>query len=87
MGGLPADGGLNAPLRTDDLHQALKRLMAAIRSGDGEALRAGLAEVDRRRDALGDDAPPMLRHYLERRSYEKAIAFLEGRDESIEAGG
>ena len=74
-------------METVELHQALQRLMAAVRSGDGEALRAGLAEVDRRRDALGDDAPPMLRHYLERRSYEKAIAFLEGRDESIEAGG
>ena len=74
-------------METVELHQALERLMAAVRSGDGEALRAGLAEVDRRRDALGDDAPPMLRHYLERRSYEKAIAFLEGRDESIEAGG
>ena len=70
-------------MATDQLHQALKGLMAAIRSGDGEALRAGLAEVDRRRDALGDDAPPMLRHYLDRRSYEKAIAFLEGRDESL----
>ena len=75
------------PPETVELLQALERLMAAVRSGDGEALRAGLAEVDRQRDALGDDAPPMLRHYLERRSYEKAIAFLEGRDESIGAGG
>ena len=74
-------------METVELHQALERLMAAIRRGDGEALRAGLAEVDRRRDALGEDSPPMLRHYLERRSYEKAIAFLEGRDEGIEAGG
>ena len=72
---------------TAGLHRALESLMAAIRSGDGEALRRELAEVDRQRQALGEDSPPMLRHYLERRSYEKAIAFLEGRDESIEAGG
>ena len=32
--------------------------------------------------ALGDDTPPMLRHYIEKRSYAKAIDFLEGRDEA-----
>ncbi len=69
------------------LQRTLESLMAAIRSGDGEALRRDLAAVDRHRDALGEDAPPMLRHYLERRSYEKALAFLEGGDESPEAGG
>ena len=72
---------------TAGLHRTLKSLMAAIRSGDGEALRRDLAEVDRQREALGEEAPPMLRHYLERRSYEKALAFLEGGDESPEAGG
>ncbi len=75
------------PPELAELHRALEGLMAAIGSGDGEALRRGLAEVDRRRDALGEDAPSMLRHYLERRSYEKAIAFLEGRDESAGAEG
>ena len=72
---------------TAGLHRTLKSLMAAIRSGDGEALRRDLAAVDRQREALGEEAPPMLRHYLERRSYEKALAFLEGGDESLEAGG
>ncbi len=68
------------------LQRTLESLMAAIRSGDGEALRRSLAEVDRQREALGEEAPPMLRHYLERRSYEKALAFLQGGDESPEAG-
>lgn len=32
---------------------------------------------------LGPDAPPMLRHYLERRSYQKALDFLNsGRPET-----
>jgi hypothetical protein len=69
-------------LQTDTLHTALKELMTAIDSGDGDGLRAHLAELDRQRDGLGDDAPPMLRHYLEKRSYAKAIDFLEGRDEA-----
>ena len=75
------------PPETAELHRTLKSLMAAIRSGDGETLRRDLVAVDRQREALGEDAPPMLRHYLERRSYEKALAFLEGGDESLEAGG
>ena len=67
--------------KTDTLHATLKDLMTAIESGDGDGLRAHLAELDRQRDALGDDTPPMLRHYIEKRSYAKAIDFLEGRDE------
>lgn len=72
---------------TARLHRTLKSLLAAIRSGDGEALRRDLAAVDRQREALDEQAPPMLRHYLERRSYEKALAFLEGGDERLEAEG
>lgn len=66
----------------DDLLRCLQSLMSAIASGDAEALRRHLATVDRHRDTLGSDAPPMLRHYLEKRSYAKAVEFLEGRDAS-----
>jgi hypothetical protein len=38
--------------------------------------------VDQRGQAVLEQAPPMLRHYIERRSYTKALDFLEGRDES-----
>lgn len=71
---------------TQDLHRCLKDLMAAIAVGDGDALHRHLAAVDRQRDTLGDAAPAMLRHYLERRSYAKAIEFLEGRDEAARPG-
>ena len=68
--------------QTETLHTTLKDLMSAIAHGDGAALREHLAELDRQRDALGDEAPPALRHYLAKRSYAKAIDFLEGRDEA-----
>ena len=35
---------------TDTLHATLKDLMTAIESGDGDGLRAHLAELDRQRD-------------------------------------
>ena len=68
--------------QTETLHTTLKDLMAAIAAGDGDGLREHLAELDRQRDAFTEEAPPMLRHYLEKRSYAKAIDFLEGRDEA-----
>ena len=71
-------------LATDALHQTLKDLMAAIEGGDGEGLRRHLAELDRHRDGLSVDAPTMLRHYLEKRSYAKAVDFREGRDETAQ---
>lgn len=64
------------------LHSTLKALMEAISAGDGDALRTHLADLDRHRDGLGAETPPMLQHYLEKRSYAKAIDFLEGRDEA-----
>ena len=67
---------------TAPIHDALKALMVAIDAGDGEALRARLADIERLGAELGAGAPPMLRHYLEKRSYAKAIDFLEGRDEA-----
>lgn len=71
----------------DSLHATLKALMGAIEQADGDALRTHLEELDRQRDSLGADAPAQLRHFLEKRSYAKAIDFLEGRDESIEGHG
>lgn len=69
---------------TDTLHQTLTALMGAIEAGDGDGMRRHLAELDRQRKLLGEDTPAMLIHYLEKRSYAKAIDFLEGRDESAQ---
>ncbi len=65
----------------DSLHRTLKDLMASIAAGD-DRLRTLISQVDEQQATLPADAPPMLRHYLEKRSYAKALDFLEGRDEA-----
>jgi hypothetical protein len=68
----------------DKLHEALQAMMQGIESADADI--AGLVRrIDELNKEMGADAPPMLRHYLDRRSYAKALDFLEGRDESVEA--
>jgi len=38
---------------------------------------ADLESLDKAEQELGSAMPPMLRHYLQRRSYAKALAFLK----------
>lgn len=66
------------------LHAELRDLLAAIASGAGD-IADRVRAVDRLTGAMSDQTHPMLRHYLERRSYAKALDFLEGRDESVAA--
>ena len=66
----------------DQLHTELQALMAAIDNGEGESIAAHLRRLEELGQELGKEAPPMLRHYLEKRSYTKALDFLEGRDEA-----
>ena len=70
-----------------DLHATLKSMMKVIESGRaaserGESLTDLLHRIDRLGEEMAGDCPPMLQHYLEKRSYTKAIDFLEGRDET-----
>ena len=67
----------------DELHGLLTGMMDAIAARDnGVAIADQLHRIDRIRDELGDEAPPMLQHYLEKRSYAKALEFLRGNDET-----
>lgn len=66
----------------DQLHTTLQALMTAIDNREGESIAAHLRQLDELGQELGEEAPPMLRHYLEKRSYTKALDFLEGRDEA-----
>jgi len=59
------------------IREALQELMRVIESKDAQRLNAAMARLTQLQSQLGDDAPPMLKHYLDRRSYEKALAFLE----------
>lgn len=56
-----------------------------------EARDRPVAETLRELDAFareqGDALPPRLAHFLERRSYSKALDFLRGQAESIPPGG
>ena len=66
----------------EQVHTTLQALMAAIDNGEGESIAAHLRQLDELGQELGAEAPPMLRHYLDKRSYAKALNLLEGRDEA-----
>ena len=55
----------DAPLRTRDPAAHL------------QSLKSAAAALDALVTTLPDDTDPMLRHYLERQSYTKALAWLE----------
>ena len=66
------------------LHSELKGFLAAIASGSDD-IADRVRAIDRLTQEMSDQTHPMLRHYLERRSYAKALDFLEGRHESVTA--
>ena len=75
----------------EKLHRAIEEMMGAIASGPesggmATTLSEQLAQIDRMKEELSDNAPPMLRHYLEKRSYAKALEFLDGHDHATEPG-
>jgi hypothetical protein len=56
------------------LREALRKfLRAAAERGD---VSGALKQITELQSQLGPDAHPMLRHYLERRSYQKALELL-----------
>ncbi len=70
-----------------DLREALRERLAIIHDEesrrDPETHMARLSAVSEKIDKLEADLPrpidPQLAHYLKRRSYDKALEFLEGR--------
>lgn len=71
----------------DPLHSTLQALLAAIDNREGEAIAAHLQRLDELDQALGEKIPSELRHFLAKRSYVKALDFLEGRDEAAAPNG
>jgi hypothetical protein len=59
-----------------ELRGALSEFIAASTTRDAGKIAAALARVTELQRKLGDGVHPMLRHYLERRSYQKALEFL-----------
>ena len=61
--------------RFSDLRQALETMMQRIETG--EDILEQLKQIDALSQELAPTAPKMLLHYLERKSYTKALAWLE----------
>jgi hypothetical protein len=71
------------PATEQELRDALEKFMRAAAGKERKAVASALARVTELQRRLGPDAPEMLRHYLERRSYQKALDFLNsGRPET-----
>jgi hypothetical protein len=71
-----------------DLAQALRERLSIIQDDQSrrdeakhvERLRAVSEKIDKLHAALPQPVDPRLAHYLQRKSYDKALEFLEGRD-------
>ncbi|HKB56001.1 MAG TPA: hypothetical protein VKC51_00290 [Lacunisphaera sp.] len=60
---------------------ALISLHAGIKDSDGPAVSSALAELEALLAAHRAELHPQLRHFLEGRSYAKALAYLGGGDQ------
>jgi hypothetical protein len=66
-----------------ELRGALQQFIQTTSSRQPEQIGEALNRILQLEHQLSEDAPPMLRHYLERRSYQKALDFLNaGRPET-----
>ena len=70
-----AAGKSKLAIQTAELRQALETMFSRIETG--EDILAQLAQINTLHRELDPTAPKMLRHYLERKSYTKALALLE----------
>ena len=57
-----------------ELREALETMFSRIETG--EDILEQLEQINVLHQALGSTAPKMLQHYLERKSYTKALALL-----------
>jgi hypothetical protein len=68
-----------------DLAQALRERLAVIRDEESRSdhskhidrLRAVSEKIDRLQESLPPSIDPRLNHYLDRKSYDKALEYLE----------
>jgi hypothetical protein len=67
----------------DKIKAALIRFNDAIKKSDGLALSAALNEVEALLAAHRTELHPQLAHFLEGRSYAKALAWLGAGDELV----
>jgi hypothetical protein len=68
----------------ESVAQELQKMERGIAAGDGPAISDALRKLDEAARSGNRDLPPRLLHFLERRSYEKALLFLK--EEGLAAG-
>ncbi len=61
-----------------EIKQALTLLLAGIKSSDGLTIAREMARLDEYAQLGAAGLHPQLLHFLQRRSYAKALMFLEG---------
>jgi hypothetical protein len=65
----------------DQLKNNLNQLMTAIKDGDGPGIAAAMGAVESVLEANRAGLHPQLVHFLEQRSYAKALLFLGGAED------
>jgi hypothetical protein len=74
---------------TVDLAEALRERLAIIHDEESRRdeakhiarLRVVSEKIDKLQEALPQPIDPRLKHYLDRKSYDKALEYLEGRSD------
>ena len=61
-----------------EIKESLRALLNAIRDADDRAVALEMAKLDDCAARSGSELSPQLAHFLERRSYAKALALLGG---------
>lgn len=61
-----------------EIKQSLIALLDGIKVSDGSIIAREMARLDDYADRVGTALHPQLLHFLQRRSYAKALMFLEG---------
>jgi hypothetical protein len=87
----PRSGGLESAESNifGDLRETLRERLAIIRDEQSRRdeekhiarLRAVSEKIEQLQGTLPQPVDPRLAHYLERKSYDKALEYLEGRDD------
>ncbi|MBH55332.1 MAG: hypothetical protein CMI18_13445 [Opitutaceae bacterium] len=66
----------------EEISSLLRDLLSATADSDSEGVLKATLALDSVQKERASEIPKQLQHYLERRSYPKALAFLEGCQDS-----
>lgn len=67
----------------DRIKDTLMRLLESIKRSDTQGILSGMEEVEALARQPDADLHPQLAHFLERRSYAKALQYLETSGNSV----